>query len=193
MENRAEKELVNALIKGDLLAFETLFNHYHKKLYYFAKGYLRSDEDAEDLIQEVFITIWKTRKDLKEYLSFNSFLYTITYHSILKHFRKKGREKKYIDRYAADLNEEFDSTSADVEYREVLQRVNKYVEQLPEKRKRIFILSRFEGYNNTEIAEKLNISKKTVENQIYQALKFLREHLKGEGFLLVLFYYLFFL
>lgn len=192
MKNKGERELVNALIKGDLTAFDLLFEKYHKKLFYFAKGYLRSEEDAEDLIQEVFVKIWESRSDIKEHLSFNSFLYTITYNSILKHFRKKGREKKYVDRYAADVLKEINSTSEEVEYRNVLEKVKKYVDQLPEKRKEIFIMSRFEGYNNTEIAQRLQISKKTVENQIYQALKYLRSHLNKEGFFLALFFYLFF-
>jgi len=191
VENKGERELVNALIKGDLTAFDLLFEKYHKKLFYFAKGYLRSEEDAEDLIQEVFVKIWESRSDIKEHLSFNSFLYTITYNSILKHFRKKGREKKYVDRYAAEILKEINNTSEEVEYRNVLEKVKKYVDQLPEKRKEIFVMSRFEGYKNTEIAQKLNISKKTVENQIYQALKYLRAHLNKEGFFLALFFYLF--
>ena len=89
-----EVELVKQLRKGDLAAFDSLFNTYNKKLFYFAKGYLKSTEDAEGLVQEVFIKIWENRSTLKEHLSFNSYLYTITYNSILKFFRKKGREKK---------------------------------------------------------------------------------------------------
>ena len=191
MGDRSERELVNGLIRGDLDAFDLLFEKYHKKLFYFAKGYLKSEEDAEDIIQEVFVKIWETRREIKDYLSFNSFLFTITYHAVLKHFRKKGRERKYVDRYAEDWPNDSDNTSKEVLYHDTLEQVNKYVEQLPEKRKRIFIMSRFEGYNNTEIAEKLNISKKTVENQIYQALKFLREHLSDYDLLVALFFYLF--
>jgi RNA polymerase sigma-70 factor (ECF subfamily) len=191
MENRNERELVNELIRGELPAFDALFEKYYKKLYYFALGYLRSEEDAEDLIQEVFVKIWETRKDIKEYLSFNSFLYTITYHAVLKHFRKKGREKKYVDRYAAGLKEYIDITTAEVEYSNTLERVNIFVEQLPEKRKQIFIMSRYEGFDNTEIAKKLNISKKTVENQIYQALKFLRTQLNKESLMIGIVFYLF--
>ena len=77
--------LVKALRKGDFKAFEALFFKYNKNLYYFAKGHLGSSEDAEGLVQEVFIKIWEKREDLKEYLSFNSYIFTITFKAILKY------------------------------------------------------------------------------------------------------------
>ncbi len=93
-KKNADYELVKSLKKGDLFAFDQLFSKYSKKLYYFAKGYLGSKEDAEGLVQEVFLLVWDKRKELKEHLSFNAFLYTVTYNAIRKYFRKKAREKK---------------------------------------------------------------------------------------------------
>ena len=190
-KKNADYKLVKSLKKGDLFAFDQLFSKYSKKLYYFAKGYLGSKEDTEGLVQEVFLLVWDKRKELKEHLSFNAFLYTVTYNAIRKYFRKKARAKKYLDKFLEDYDGKHNKTVADIEYNNLLELANEAIEKLPEKRKLIFQLSRHKGLSNMEIARKLNISKKTVENQIHSALKFLREQF-GKGTLLtLLFYWLF--
>ena len=190
-EKNADFKLVKSLKKGDLFAFDQLFSKYSKKLYYFAKGYLGSKEDAEGLVQEVFLMVWNKRKELKEHLSFNAFLYTVTYNAIRKYFRKKAREKKYLDKVREDYDGKYNKTVADIEYNNLLELANKAIEELPEKRKLIFQLSRHKGLSNMEIAKRLDISKKTVENQIHSALKFLREQFGKETLFTLLFYYLF--
>jgi len=190
-EKNADYELVKSLKRGDLFAFDKLFSKYSKKLYYFAKGYLGSKEDAEGLVQEVFLMVWNKRKELKEHLSFNAFLYTVTYNAIRKYFRKKAREKKYLDRFLVDYDGKYNKTVADIEYNNLLELANEAIEKLPEKRKLIFQLSRHKGLSNMEIAKRLDISKKTVENQIHSALKFLREQFGKETLLTILFYWLF--
>jgi len=183
-----DQKLLKSLKKGDLKAFDQLFLKYNKKLYYFVKGYLESNEDAEGLVQEVFVKIWEKREDLKEYLSFNSYIFTITYKAILKHFRSKSREKKHMDQFLSDFINESNETSGEVEYNNLLELANKAIEKLPEKRKLVFKLSRNEGLTNLEIAKQLHISKRTVENHIQQALKFLREQLGKETLLTLLFF-----
>ena len=190
-EKSADYELLKSLKKGDPFAFDQLFSKYNKKLYYFAKGYLRSKEDAEGLVQEVFLLVWNKRKELKEHLSFNAFLYTVTYNAIRKYFRKKARENKYLDKFLEDYDGKHNKTVADIEYNNLQELANKAIEKLPEKRKLIFQLSRHEGLTNMEIAKRLDISKKTVENQIHSALKFLREQFGKETLLTFLFYCLF--
>jgi len=190
-KRNADYELVKSLKRGDLFAFDKLFSKYSKKLYYFAKGYLGSKEDAEGLVQEVFLMVWNKRKELKEHLSFNAFLYTVTYNAIRKYFRKKAREKKYLDRFLVDYDGKYNKTVTDIEYNNLLELANEAIEKLPEKRKLIFQLSRHKGLSNIEIAKRLDISKKTVENQIHSALKFLREQYGKETLLTLLFYWLF--
>jgi len=189
--SNTDQKLVESLKKGDLFAFDQLFAKYSKKLYYFTKNYLDSKEDAEGLVQEVFLKIWEKRKELKEHLSFNAYIYTITYNAIRKHFRKKTREKKYLYSYLKNFDETHNNTAMDIEYNNLRELADKTIEKLPKKRKEIFLLSRREGLNNEEIANRLHISKNTVENQMTQALRFLREQLGKETILSILFYYLF--
>ncbi len=143
------------------------------------------------MVQEVFLIIWKQRKELKTHLSFNSYLYTITYNAIRKHFRKKIREKKYLNKFLEDFDEKHNTTAISIEYNNLNELVNKAIDKLPEKRKLILWLSRYEELTNEEIAKQLHISKKTVENQIHQALKLIRNQLGKETLFTILFYFLF--
>ena len=88
--------MVRNLSKGNLLAFNTLYKEYSGRLYRFALGYLKSEAEAEELVQEVFTIIWEKRADLKEELSFKSFLFTIAFNIIRKHFRTKAYLSEYF-------------------------------------------------------------------------------------------------
>ena len=87
--NHNESQLVKSLSKGEIFAFNALYHEYSNRLYRFALGYLKSEEEAEELVQEVFFKIWEKRKELKEDLSFKSFLFTLAFNLIRKHFRTK--------------------------------------------------------------------------------------------------------
>jgi RNA polymerase sigma-70 factor (family 1) len=186
---RNEPFLVQNLSKGNLLAFNTLYNEYSGHLYRFALGYLKSEAEAEELVQEVFTKIWEKRADLKKELSFKSFLFTIAFNLIRKHFRTKAYLSEYFKTgIISDLDIE---TFQKITYDSLYQYITELVNQLPERRKEIFIKSRFEGLSIKEIAEKLKISHKTVENQLTDALKFIRTNLNRENIPLVLFFILF--
>ena len=184
-----ESHLVKSLSKGNLLAFNMLYAEYSNRLYRFALGYLKSEEEAEELVQEVFTIIWEKRKELKEHSSFKSFLFTIAFNIIRKHFRTRASLSKYskLNGYGHPDME----TSEKIAYNSLYQFIGKLVDQLPARRKEIFIKSRFRGRSIKEIAEEMNISHKTVENQLTEALKFIRMHLNQEYLPLILFFSLF--
>ena len=183
-----ESVLVRNLSKGNLLAFNALYKIYSGRLYRFALGYLKSEEDAEELVQEVFTIIWEKRKELNEELSFKSFLFTIAFNIIRKHFRSKSYLANYLKSgICSDLDIQ---TSEKITCESLFQYINKLVNMLPLRRKEIFIKSRFEGQSVKEIAEELNISHKTVENQLTDALRFLRRNLQSERLNLFLFFIL---
>lgn len=184
-------ELVKGLKKGDIIAFERLFYMFGNKLLYFAKGYLESDEDAKEIVQDVFMKIWETRENLKEDRSFSAYLFTITYNFIRMYYRKKYREEKKIREHHYTKEDSFEIES-EIEFNELSEIIDQAISQLPEKRQLIFRLSRKEGLSNEEIAHKLNISKKTVENQITHAIKFLRDYIRNKSLIIILFFYLFY-
>ncbi len=184
-----EEQLVRNLSKGSILAFNTLFRFYSGKLYRFINGYLRSPEESEEVVQEVFLTLWEKRTELKDELSLRSYLFTIAFNVVKKHFRSKSYLKKYLDSGLwSDINMD---TTGTIDYNSVYSFIKDLIERLPERRKEIFIRSRFEGMSIAEIAQELGISHKTVENQITAALKFLRQNLDREFFPVLLFLYLF--
>ena len=192
MQHQALKDeslLVRNLSKGNLLAFNTLYKEYSNRLYRFAFGYLKSEAEAEELVQEVFTIIWEKRADLKEELSFKSFLFTIAFNIIRKHFRTKAYLSEY---FKTGISDDLDmQTSQKITYDSLYQYITELVNQLPLRRKEIFMKSRFEGHSIKEIADELKISHKTVENQLTDALKFIRTNLNRESVPVLLFFVLF--
>src|ERR1035437_6576693 len=184
-----EALLVRNLSKGNILAFNTLFKEYSGRWYRFSYGYLKSEAESEELVQEVFTIIWEKRADLKEELSFKSFLFTIAFNIIRKHFRTRSYFAEY---FKSELNPDLDmQTSQKITYNSLHQYITELVNKLPERRKEIFIKSRFQGLTIKEIAEDIKISHKTVENQLTDALKFIRTNLNKENISGILFLFLF--
>jgi len=184
-----ESLLILNLSKGNLLAFNTLYYEYSDRLYRFALGYLKSEEEAEELVQEVFTIIWEKRTDLKEELSFKSFLFTIAFNIIRKHFRSRAYLQNYLQA-GIDSNTDMQSYQ-EITYESLNRYITELVDKLPDRCREIFVSSRFKGFSIKEIAEQLNLSHKTVENQITHALKFLRTNLNKESVPLILFFNLF--
>ena len=186
----SDNELIRRLKKGSIEAFNQIFYAYSSKLYHFAYGYLKSKEDAEEMVQEIFCRIWDKRADIKEEYQFRSYLFSIAFNYVKKYFRSKAMFNKYIDS-AAPYGTETDQIQDDVNYASLRLIVSQLVDKMPEKRKAVFFKSRFEGKNSREIAVEMNISQSTVENHLNQALKFLRQHLKNENISGLLFFWLF--
>jgi len=185
-----ESELVKSLSNGDIKAFNDLFQIYGNRIFRFALGYLKSVPDAEELVQDVFLKIWDKKFELKENLSFKAYIFTIAFNIIRKHFIKKALTIKYFEQ---QVIEEFDlSTTQNIDFRSTKKTIDHFVDQLPPRRKEVFIKSRIDGCTIKEIAEELGTSPKTVENQLSEALKFIREHLKKEDLAGILFFMLFY-
>ena len=180
-------ELVKSLQKGDVEAFDLIYEKYSGKLYSFGLKYLRSASEAEELVQSVFLKIWENHKHLDKELSFKSYLFTIAYNDICKFFRKRN----YIQKFITETMHENPGTSSEsqegIDYKSVLNRVQQIVDKLPERQKEIFRKSRLEGRPSKEIAAELKLSPGTVDNYISEALKFIRGRLRKENLALLLF------
>lgn len=186
-----EKESVEKLKKGDLEAFDRIYGLYSAKLYAFGKKYLRSETDAEELVQSVFIKIWENRKRIDSELSFRSWLFTIAYNDICKQFRSRNYLQKYVAETINTVTAASTETEKGTEYQSLLDEVRKIVDSLPETQKRIFIKSRFEGKPAREIAEEMNLTPATVDNYISAALRLIRSGLGRENLPVILFIFLF--
>lgn len=184
-------ELVKKLQKGDLEAFDQVFRRYSDKLFGFALKYLKSQEDTEELVQDVFLKIWENRKSLKKEASLKSYLFTIAYHNMCKLFRKKQIHDKFLGDKRAVENTTL-NLEDQLEYKATLEEVELLIEKLPEKQRQIFKKSRKEGKSTREIAEEMNLAPGTIDNQISAALKFLREKISDNNFALLLFFTIFF-
>lgn len=171
-----EDLLINGLKNGEEDAYAYLVNRYHYQLCVYANSLIHNDLAAEDIVQNVLVAVWKKRHRLKEDFSVKNFLYKSVHNEFIDQYRKNksvlALEKKYIDALESICEEK------DEHYLEkMMELVERAIEELPPKCKRVFILSKKEGLTNFEISEHLNISKKTIEGQITRAYVILREKL----------------
>ncbi len=188
--NESLEDWIGLLKEGDAKAFDLLFGRYAKRLYGFAAGYLKSKEEAEEIVQEVFLKIWENRIELSAQKSLESYLFTIARNGILNTIRKSKSEKVYLN--YAKLNPSKDVLlDKELDFRELEKAYHIVIEQLPPRRKEIYLLSKAQSLSNAEIASKLNISVKTVENQMTSALAEIRKNLRSLGFSGIIFFELF--
>ena len=193
MKNKSNKELVILLQKGEITAFDAIYNKYSKMIFQFVIRYLKQEEDTEEIVQEVFIKIWKSREKINCYFSFESFLFTIAYNSTISLLRKRLSEIKSLEYLkSVQKNTNFESVIDDLQFKELNQKVQSLLNQLTPRQKQIYELSREHGLSHKEIAQKLNVSENTVKNHLVSALKFLRSHLDSSSTTHILFTTLFF-
>ena len=179
-------KLVKKLKEGDVDAFNQLFYAYSSRLYHFAFGYLKSKEKAEEMVQEIFLKIWDNRGNIKEEFQFRSYLFSIAFNYIKKQFRTKALINRYID-YTVAHSPDDEYIEEEIDYSSLRTKVFQLVGQMPEKRREVFIKSRFEGKSAATIAGEMDLSQSTVENHLNLALRFLKQHLKGERLSVFLF------
>jgi len=158
--------------------FEVLFREYFAGLCYFARKYVNDIDSSKEIVHNVFIKIWENRLDFDWEKPAKSYLFTSVYNRSMNYIRDN---KKFINDIEADLQNTVvheGTFSENMEAAELESRINQALLNLPEKCRQVFELSRYEGKKYSEIAERLNISVKTVETQISKALKILKEQLK---------------
>ena len=171
-------DLIIRLRHDDREAFNLLFYMYAEKLLKFSLTFFNSEEEAEEIVQEVFIKIWIKRQSIKDPASFNAYIFTIAKNMIFNGLKKNIYRKKY-EIYQYNKHHSFQNTTENqVLYQETRKRLEHALDQLPKKRKEVFLLSRRDGLKNREIAEKLDLSIKTVESHMSLTLKFLKKVFK---------------
>jgi len=163
---------------GNLHAFEVLFRQYYQMLCSYSLKFVNDPDSAEEIVQDLFYTLWEKRMELKINTSVKSYLFTAVHNRCLKFIQHQAVEQKYR-RYYLHNESEIDSEYGDsANVGEMQQIIDQTLDSLPERCGRIFRLNRFEGLKYYEIAEKLSISVKTVEANMGKALRLLRKNLK---------------
>ncbi len=184
-----ENLLLSSLKKGEESAYRFIFDNYYERLVFFANKMLNDIDSSRNVVQEVIVMLYDKKDELKIHTSLNSFLHQVVRNrvlNLLKHEKMKdGHHTEIL--HLSDISE----TKNDAEYNELQNAIIDIVSELPPRCKTIFELSRVDGKSNQEIAEELDISKRTVETQISNALKQLRNGLRKLELLPIIILFLF--
>lgn len=192
MAKKLDIALIDGLKNGDMMAFDAIYKHYCTRLYGFVFKLIKQENDAEEIVQEVFVKIWESRAKIANYSTFDSFLFTIAHNTTISLLRKRLNEKKYLD-HLKHAQEEIASASVieEMQYQDLKKKYQHIIEQLSPRQKEVYLLSREEGLSHKEIAKKLDISQNTVENHISKAIGFIKKNIDNSLLASVLFAHFF--
>ncbi len=182
----SENDLIKSLKNGDKTALTAIYNKFWKPLFISSYNILKDKELCEEIIQDVFIDFWNKRATLQIKVSLRSYFYACVRYKVFSEFRKNKIIRVEL---FEDLNKRFQYSTPEtiIMHKELKKHIENIVESLPKKCQKVYKLSRNEQLTHKEIAQRLNISTKTVENHITNALKVLRASLGNVLFGLIFF------
>jgi len=172
-----DSDILLAIRQGNERVYETVFRKYYQALCNYACGILKDIDDAEEVVQSIFLKLWEQREVIEINVSLKSYLYRAVHNTCmnrLKHLKIQDSYRQYVGKYLEDT---FDSATDMMSKNELENRISQALEKLPEQCRIIFKMSRFEELKYQEIADKLGLSIKTIENQIGKALRIMRTEL----------------
>jgi len=177
--DEAELRLIEEIAEGSPRAFERFFKTYFKSLYRYAFTMLQDEVIAEEAVQDVFYKIWERHELLAIHTSLKAFLYKSVYHQCLNQMKQQKRKTENEEelRYLNRERQSDDHAATRVQVSELQLQLQLAMNALPEQCRTIFYMSRFDELKYREIAERMDLSIKTVEAQMTKALKILREKL----------------
>lgn len=178
MAQYTEQELALNIKQGDIKSFELLFNTHCSNMLQYATTMLKDSDDAEDIVQQVFVQLWAKREAVVIETSIKSYLYRAVHNSCLNKIKQQVVRSGYANDYQYIGNTATASVAQLLENKELAVEIQKALDELPEQCKRIFAMSRFEQLKYQQIADALGINVKAVEHQMGKALKHLRNKLK---------------
>ncbi len=173
-----EQQVLSTLKEGSESAFEMVFRTYYRPLCQYAYSFLNDRDEAEEVVQAAFINVWDKREQVEIQTSLKAYLYRIVRNSCLNVIKHEKVKQQHAAHEMAHGQSSHEGVSQSVISSELEEKISEAMKALPEQCRLVFQLSRFEELKYQEIADQLNISVKTVENQIGKALKIMREQLK---------------
>jgi RNA polymerase sigma-70 factor, ECF subfamily len=172
-----ERDLLKAAQQGDENAFEMIFKEYYQPLCRYAQSFLGDRDEAEEVVQASFTTFWEKRSAMEVSSSLRAYLYQTVRNRCLNVIKHEKIKQLHVAHEGRVMSSTHESVSDTVHAKELEQRIFAAIQQLPEQCRLVFNLSRFEELRYQEIATQLNISVKTMENQMGKALKVMRHQL----------------
>lgn len=177
--HHTENELVTLIRQSDREAFNEIYERYWLKLYKVAFEKIKSSDEAEDLVQDLFVSIWMKRETLVIQISLNAYLFAAIKYRIINHISANIVKRDYLHSLNKAIMDYDNATSDSLTFKDTEQWINFGINKLSPKVREVFNLSRQENLSIKEIATKLDVSDQTVKNQISKALKVLRVHLNN--------------
>ena len=174
-----EKVLWELIKQNDNKALQMLFDLHYKSMCYYAIQFVKQMPEAEDIVQSVFIKLWTKRDSITINTSLKSYLYRSVYNNYIDEFRKGKQKEKYLESLKYDTLTEHIAVEDSLELQEKIDKIKILVDTLSPRCKEVLLLSKHEGYKHREIAEKLEISVKTVESLMSTAFKKIRDGFEG--------------
>jgi len=187
----SDEKLMQEIKADNMFAFDMLYFKYSKRLYKFAYSILKSAEESENIVQDVFLSLWENRNKVERDSSVKYYVFTIAYNSAISIIRKKARESQFIEylKSLQDLNHE--PVNIELEYHELTEKLEDIINHLPDRQKSVYLLHNIEGLKYSEIAVRLNISVNTIENHMSRAYKTIRKKMGNYSLIVIFFWYLF--
>lgn len=174
---RTEKELAEGIKESRTDAFDELYRIYSIRLYRFALSVLKSGDDAEEVVQNTFFKIWDQREKIQSSQALKAYIFTIAYHLIIDLMRSRLKEKKFREAILENATINYNIEES-IEFGDLLDRIDSIVKDLPPRKLEIYQLSRVNHLSHNEIAQKLGITIKTVENGITFSMNFIKKRLQ---------------
>ncbi|MDU1890104.1 MAG: RNA polymerase sigma-70 factor [Dysgonomonas sp.] len=178
MQKHNDNLLVSKLKEGNKSAFEQLYGKYSAKLYNSVSLLLNDKNLAKDITQSCFLTIWEKRDLLNPEKSFSAYLYTIARNLVYKETERLILRNKFVESSLKNLNPLEDDTTEDLNNSYIEEHINKLIKDLPQIPQKVFLLRKEENLSNKEIADRLDITERSVEAHIYRTIRYLKEKLR---------------
>ena len=175
--DKSDLELITLMKQHDQAAFTEIYQRYWKKLFTVATNKIQDLEEAREIVQNVFISLWNRREQLEINSSLQNYLAVSVKYRVINLLARLNTKRFYLD--SLDQAEIDDSTQQWLDFMELKEQLSKLVNDLPEKCRIVFIMSREEGHSHKEISKKLGISEKTIEGHLTKAIKLLKDQLNN--------------
>jgi RNA polymerase sigma-70 factor (ECF subfamily) len=178
-----ENMVITMLIEGQESALKLIYDRYYSRIYTLAMQFLKSPEAAQEIVQDVFLKLWEKRESIDRDKPIEAWLYTVAKNKVFNQFKKVAREYATISQKNMPVEAVDNESKADskVLNGEIEQLINAAINNLPEKQREVYRLSRIEGFSRNEIAEQLQISSLTVKTHMSRAIVSVKNFLQHKG------------